>query len=175
MNLVLIGYRGSGKSAIAVEIGKRHDREVWHLDERIEQHAGKSIPEIVEEEGWEGFRDRESEIVIDASQRHGIIIDCGGGAILREQNVKALRVQGRIVYLTYSPDILAERIEGDANRPSLTGQGSAAEEVERVLGERRPLYEAAAHFMIDTGENDLDTCATIIMQWYLDPAGELPI
>ena len=175
MNLVLIGYRGSGKTAIANAAGKRLNRAVWHLDELIEHRAGKPIPGIVEEEGWDGFRDRESEIVREASREQGIVIDCGGGVILREENVKALRQDGRIVYLTCDPAILAQRIDGDANRPSLTGQGTAAEEVERVLTERRPLYEAAAEFIIDTGTSDLESCVSLIAEWFMDPAGNMPI
>lgn len=173
MNLVLIGYRGSGKSTLANELGRRLDYPVWHLDEMIVERAGKPIPQIVAEEGWPSFRDRESELVREASAQSGIVVDCGGGIILRRENVEALAHNGRIVYLDCAVETLAQRIGNDPNRPSLTGQGGPADEVARVLAERRPLYEAAAHFIVDTGQHDLDTCATLIFEWFNDPAYDL--
>ncbi len=173
MNLVLIGYRGSGKSTIANRLGERLGWEVWHLDDLIEQSAEMSIQEIVEREGWDEFRERESRLVQDACARTGIVVDCGGGVILRNENIQALRSTGRIVFLSCDPEILAKRIDGDSNRPSLTGKKSSTDEIIEVLADRLPLYEEAAGLKIDTGANDVETCVNLIYEWYNDPAYDL--
>lgn len=171
MNLVLIGYRATGKSTLANRLGKVLGHAVKHLDDLIVERAGKSIPEIVEEEGWDAFRDRESKVVLAASHGSRTVIDCGGGVILRQENVEVLKATGRLVYLTCDPEIIAKRIGGDANRPSLTGSQSAADEVIQVLNERKPLYEAAADFVIDTGRIGIQSCVTTILEWYGDAYG----
>ena len=171
MNLILIGYRATGKSTLANRLGKVLGHAVWHLDDLIVERAKKSIPEIVEEEGWDAFRNRESQVVADASRATRTVVDCGGGVILRKKNVEALKETGRLVYLACDPEILAKRIGGDANRPSLTGDRSAADEVIEVLNERRPLYEAAADLMIDTGTMNIENCLTTVLEWYGDAYG----
>lgn len=120
------------------------------MDEEIVRHAGRSIPEIVAAHGWPHFRDIESEITKRFSERDNLIIDAGGGVILREQNVHNLRRSGILFWLRASVPVIVARIEGGTDRPALTAGKSFTEEVEDVLRERTPLYEAAAHHQIDT-------------------------
>jgi len=87
MNLVLIGYRGTGKSTIATLLGDRLGMEVVSLDQEIVLEAGRAIPAIVAEHGWPYFRDLEASVTQRVSQRDDIIIDSGGGVILRDDNV----------------------------------------------------------------------------------------
>lgn len=148
-NLVLIGYRGVGKSTIGKLLAAELGMPCISLDEEIVRRAGMSVPEIVERRSWEWFRDRESEVVRDFTARDGQILDTGGGAILRPRNVEALRRNGVVFLLQASIDDIARRIGGDAQRPSLTGK-SLVEEVADVLAEREPLYRAAADHTIDT-------------------------
>ncbi len=145
MNLVLIGYRGSGKSTLAGLLASELGMPVVSLDEEIVKKAGKRIPEIVAEHGWDHFRDLESEVVETFAAGDGWIIDAGGGVILREKNVENLRRNGLLVWLTAPPEVLIERIKEDTERPALKDGKTFLEEVEEVLEERLPLYRAAAH------------------------------
>lgn len=150
MNLVLIGYRGSGKSAVARHLAKRTGRPVMSLDEEIVRRIGCPIPEYVAEHGWEAFRDVEQEVTAEAGARDGLIVDAGGGVVTRRANVEALRDHGYVVWLTADPATIATRIQNDRNRPSLTGDKSFIDEVEEVLSARMPLYEEMAHYRVDT-------------------------
>lgn len=150
MNIVLIGARGSGKSAVAQALAQTHGMQVVSSDAEIERRAGCRIKDFVEAKGWEAFRDLESEVVRDLSALENTIIDTGGGVVLRRANVDALRRHGKVFWLCASADVLAARIKDDANRPSLTGVKSFVDEIAEVLAERIPLYAAAADHAIDT-------------------------
>jgi shikimate kinase len=150
MNLVLIGYRGTGKSVIARRLAKRLGMEVIGMDGEIVRRAGRSIPEIVEAEGWPVFRDLETALAKELSERDAVIIDCGGGVIERPENVEALKAGGRVFWLKASVDTIVSRIGGDNQRPSLTGTKSFTDEVTEVLERRTPLYAAAAQHAVDT-------------------------
>jgi len=150
MNIVLIGYRGTGKSTVAGHLSSLLQRPCVCLDEEIQKRAGKSIPKIVSEHGWDHFRDLESEVVADVAEQDDRIIDAGGGVILREENVRRLRGNGYLIWLTAPPSILIHRIKDDTQRPALKQGKTFLEEVEEVLKEREPLYRAAAHHEVDT-------------------------
>lgn len=150
MNLVLIGYRGTGKSAVAEVLSRKLDMAAVSLDEEIVREAGMPIPEIVEKHGWPWFRDLESEIVARFSRRDGAILDTGGGVVLRSENTENLRCGGVLFWLKASVEVIVARIQGGTERPALTEGKSFLEEVEEVLSERLPLYRAAADREIDT-------------------------
>jgi shikimate kinase len=153
MNLVLIGYRGTGKSAVARLLAQSLGKEVVSLDAEIVRQAGP-IPDIVAKHGWPHFRDIESEVTKRVSNLDGIIIDSGGGVILRPENVDNLKRNGRLIWLRASVPVIVQRIEGGTQRPALTQGKTFTEEVEDVLRERTPLYEAAAHDQVDTDPLD---------------------
>lgn len=150
MNIVLIGYRGAGKSAVGRVLARRLGRELVSTDAEIVKRAGRSIPEIVEHQGWESFRDLESLVCRELGGRDNLIIDTGGGAILRPQNVEVLKQNGRFCWLTAGVDTLAGRIGRSNERPSLTGTKSFVDEIAEVLAERLPKYEAAADWTVAT-------------------------
>lgn len=153
MNIVLIGYRGTGKSTVGKVVAARLDRPLVSTDVEIVKRAGHTIPEIVARHGWEYFRDLESQICQELARQDGLVIDTGGGAILRSKNVDALKATGTLFWLTASVPTIAARIGGDTQRPSLTGSKSFIEEIDDVLRERTPKYQEAAHHVIatDTG------------------------
>ena len=162
MNLVLIGYRGTGKSTVAQLLATRLGMEVVSLDQEIVRHAGQSIPEIVAAHGWPYFRDLEAEVTKRVCERDHIIIDAGGGVILRKENVENLRRCGKLIWLRASVPVIVGRIEAGTERPALTAGKSFTEEVEDVLRERTPLYAAAAHHPIDTdGRSAVEVAAEI--------------
>ena len=172
MNLVLIGYRGAGKSSVARELGFRLGRPVVSTDAEIVARAQLSVPNIVNKFGWTRFRDLESQICHDLAGKDGLIIDTGGGIVLRPENVEALKANGVVCWLTAEVPTIQARIGGDDQRPSLTGAKSFLEEVEEVLQERRPAYEAAAHLVIPTDRRSIDQVAeAILAQLPLAPSG----
>lgn len=150
MNVVLIGYRGTGKSTVGKIVAARLGRELFSTDAEIVKSAGQTIPQIVEQYGWEYFRDLETEICQNLAGRDGLVIDTGGGAILRPQNVEVLKRTGKLFWLTASSETLAKRIGSDTQRPSLTGSKSFLDEIQDVLRERLPKYQAAADHVIET-------------------------
>ena len=162
MNIVLIGYRGAGKSTVAHLLAADLKMPEVCLDEEIVKRAGKRIPEIVANHGWEYFRDLESEVVEVYASRDGWVIDAGGGVILREKNVLSLRRNGILIWLTAPPSVLIERIREDTERPALKRGKTFLEEVEEVLEERYPLYRFAAHFEIDVSERTPEQAASRI-------------
>ena len=166
MNLVLIGYRGTGKSTVARLLAEQLGMEVVSLDQEVVRHAGCSVPDIVAEHGWPHFRDLESAVTKRFSERDNLIIDAGGGVVLRGENVKHLRHGGKLFWLQASVPVIVARIEGGTDRPALTAGKSFTEEVEEVLRDRTPLYAAAAHYRIDTDALSPDQVAAEVARFY---------
>lgn len=166
-NLVLIGYRASGKSSVAAALARRLHRPWVDLDEVLVQEAGCSIAEIVAKEGWKGFRRREKELTQRFGQARGQVLATGGGVVLDPENVEVLRKNGIVIWLKAAPAVIRERLGQDAGtaayRPSLTG-GDTLAEVERVLAERESLYQSAAHLVIDTTDLPVSEVVERILQ-----------
>jgi shikimate kinase len=156
MNIVLIGYRGTGKSTVGRLLAARLGREFVSTDAEIVKRAQRTIPEIVAQQGWDYFRDLESDICRELASRDQLVIDTGGGAILRAQNVEALKKDGTLFWLTASVETIAKRIGGDNQRPSLTGTKSFIDEIQDVLQERTPKYRAAADHIIRTDDRSIN-------------------
>jgi len=156
MNLVLVGYRGTGKTAVAALLAARRGLEVAHLDAEIERRAGKPIPQIVADVGWPGFRDLEEEIVRTFAARDGFVLDCGGGVVEREANFAVLRRAGPVIWLTASVATIVARIASDSQRPSLTGAKSFTDEVAEVLERRTPLYQRISHYAVATDSRTVE-------------------
>ena len=156
MNIVLMGYRGTGKSSVGRLLAARLGRELVSIDAEIVKRAQRSIPEIVAQEGWEYFRDLESDICRELASRDQLVIDAGGGAILRAQNVEALKKNSTVFWLTASVETIVKRIGGDNQRPSLTGTKSFVEEIQDVLRERTPKYQAGADHSIATDDRSIN-------------------
>ena len=164
MNIVLIGYRGTGKSSVAKMLAARTKWPVVSTDLEIIRKAGMPVPDIIRKRGWDYFRDVESEICKQVGKKDRTIIDTGGGAVLRKENVESLRQRGRMFWLTAEVPTVMARIKNNSDRPSLTGKKSYVEEVEEVLNERLPLYKAAADHMIPTDDRTIEEIANEIQQ-----------
>jgi len=164
MNISLIGYRGTGKSVVGEILSNRLQMKCIGMDARIVEKAGMSIPEIVESQGWSAFRDIESEVVRELANHDNIIIDTGGGVIERPENIDILKASSCIVWLKASTGAIVSRIQGDTERPSLTGEKSFTEEVKEVLERRTPIYASAAQYEIDTENLTPDQVADKIIK-----------
>ena len=90
MNIVLIGYRGTGKSVVGALLAERLKMPCIAMDARIVEKAGMSIPQIVEKYGWSAFRDIETEVACELAQLNNTIIDAGGGVTERPENMVSI-------------------------------------------------------------------------------------
>ena len=164
MNIVLIGYRGTGKSAVGELLALRLKMPCIGMDAEIVKRAGMSIPEIVEKYGWQKFRDMESEEARELAGLDNIIVDTGGGVVERPENIEALKTNSIIIWLKASVDTIVSRIQGDTERPALTAGKTFTEEIAEVLERRVPKYKSAAQYEIDTDESTPEQVADRIIE-----------
>jgi len=152
-NVVLVGYRCSGKSSVGEILAREWGIDFWDTDVLIEKNAGCSIEEIVSTYGWDRFRAMERKLIEAVSKKENLVIASGGGAVVDERNVKDLKRNGWIVWLGASAEVLRARMDeakkGGQVRPSLTG-ADPQEEIQQLLRVRDPIYGAAADIAIDT-------------------------
>ena len=174
MNIVLIGYRGTGKTAVGKKLSHKLRRPLYQLDAIIEKHEGSAISEIVAQHGWDYFRDREAELLAGVADKKDCIIDTGGGVVLKEENTARLKKNGLLFWLTADPETITSRIQDDAGRPALTPGKSFIEEVEDVLQQRLPLYMKAQDFTVDTGGKTIDAIADEIVKIFKERCQETP-
>ena len=142
-NIFLIGFMGCGKSTMARLLAKEYGAEIVEMDETIETEAGMSINEIFDKYGEEHFRNLESELVERITNKGGVVVSCGGGAILRQKNVESMKQNGQIIYLSATPETIYERVRFSTNRPLLNGNMNV-EYITSLLEKRLPLYQGAA-------------------------------
>lgn len=166
MNIVLIGYRGTGKSTVGELLAERLGLRYLCMDSEIAKEAKMTIPEIVATHGWNTFRDLETELTKKLTCQDGLVIDTGGGVIERQENVRELQVNSQIFWLSASVDTIVSRIQGDASRPALTSGKTFIEEVSDVLAKREPLYKAVAQFEIDTDDASPSHVADTIIKFF---------
>ena len=150
MNIVLIGYRGTGKTVVGKMLAARTGMQYVGMDAEIVKTAGMPIPQIVKTHGWKMFRDMESKKVHELGERDHIIIDTGGGVIERSDNITALQKNALIFWLRASVNTIVSRIQADTDRPALTNGKTFIEEIEDVLTQRIAKYKNAAQYEIDT-------------------------
>ena len=153
MNIVLIGFRGTGKSTVGRLLAKHLERDFIDSDKYIEDSTEKTIKSIFEEDGEEGFRKIEADTIAELSKADNKVISTGGGAVLKEDNVRNLKDNGFLVLLEATPEIIHNRIAQDKNttqqRPSLTDK-EPLDEIKHLIAEREPAYKSAADFTINT-------------------------
>lgn len=167
VNLVLIGYRGSGKSSVGQAVAQRLSWPLIDTDLCIEQQAGCTIAQVFSREGEAGFRRREAAVVAEVAAADGAVISVGGGAVLSSDNMNRLRAHGRVIWLRAAAEVLWHRIQRDARtaatRPNLTAIGGL-DEVRRVLAQREPLYKSASNAVVDTTGKSVETVAEEVIR-----------
>ena len=179
-NLALIGGRGCGKSSIAKRLARTNRNfMLFSLDALIRYECdAKTIPEIVAEQGWRGFREREHEVVGRASAfEGGALIDCGGGVVVdlddegreiySQRKVAALKRHSLVVYLARDTGYMSARIGEDRNRPQL----SASESFESIMARREPWYREAADHVLECGNRSKLELARAVLGWYYERLG----
>lgn len=166
MNVVLIGYRGSGKTSVGRVLADLLRCPFVDTDEIVVQQAAATIAEIFAREGQAGFRNREREAIARAVANQDQVISVGGGAVESAENREMLSAYGTVVWLRGGADVLWRRInqdaESDANRPNLAEGG--LEEVRSILKRREPLYSNLADIQMDTTRLDIQSIALQVQQ-----------
>ncbi len=167
MNIVLIGYRCSGKSAVGKIVAERTGMKLADTDQLLEKKVGCPIDRYVAEKGWECFRMMEKMVVRSVSGQDRQVIATGGGVVLDWENVCQLRDAGWLVWLEASVSTIHDRMLKDERtgnpRPGLLGD-SPLSEIKQVLGERRAFYERACDLRVDTNEKSPDTVSEEILR-----------
>jgi len=161
-NIVLIGFMGSGKSKISREIGRRLKKEVIATDDLAEISEGMSIHEIFKAKGEAYFRDLEHSIIKDLASRQGIVIDCGGGVVLRKENLKLLKTNGIVFYLQATPEVIYQRIKHETHRPLLKTSDPLGC-IKELYQQRLPLY-SQADYTIDANAASIEGPITEILE-----------
>jgi len=169
MNIVLTGYRCSGKTAVGKVLAMKLKRAFLDTDHLIEASAAQTIENIVARQGWERFREIEKHVVMEVSRKDGLVIATGGGVVLDGENIKVLQEKGWIVWLMASERIIKERMDSDhalgKKRPSLTGIDSV-NEIREVLKCRTAVYEKASNFKVDTSHLSVDEAVSLIISGF---------
>ncbi len=163
-NVALIGFMGVGKTVIGQALAKKLNWKFVELDSLIEQKAGKSIPEIFEQDGEIVFRELEIGVTKEVSQGENTVIACGGGIVLNQINIDRLRQKSRIVYLTASPSVILKRVASDGEERPLLKVANPALTIHELLRFRRPFYERAAEIKINTSKLSVDAAAEQIIE-----------
>ena len=175
MNIVLIGYRGSGKSTVGSRLASRMKRRFVDTDDLIESKEGQ-ISDIVKSHGWDYFRAVEKRMIEEISREDNLVIALGGGAVLDPDNVVNLEGNGLIIWLKADREVLRKRMEQDprtfASRPTLTGKG-AVEELDEMIAYRNPFYDKAAKIQFDTSALDVEAVVENILTVLKEKMGRI--
>ncbi|MDQ5988088.1 MAG: Shikimate kinase [Syntrophus sp. SKADARSKE-3] len=166
MNIILMGYRCTGKTSVGKRLATCLNSAFYDTDALIQEETGKTIRQIVDEDGWRAFRTEEKKTIARLALQDNCVIALGGGAALDPENIEALKVNGRIIWMMANIETVLERMTKDATtdaqRPPLLGRNSAMEVI-LVLEERTPVYEAAADAALDTDERSIDELVDKLM------------
>lgn len=152
--IFLIGARGCGKTTVGRTLALAQGCQFIDTDYWLQENAQQTIAAIVEQEGWDGFRARETA-ALEAVSAPSRVVATGGGIILREYNRRFMRENGVVIYLCAPVEVLADRLEAfpqEGQRPTLTGK-PISEEVSEVLAQRDALYREAAHYVVDAAQS----------------------
>lgn len=147
-NIVLTGFMGTGKTAVGRELSRMLDMRIVDIDDEIEKKQNMKINDIFRTFGEEFFRKIETEVIAKFSRSENMIISTGGGAVLRQENMDALKENGVIFCLSASPRTILDRTSGSDDRPLLKVENPLSK-IEELLAFRSKYYEKAG-IMIDT-------------------------
>lgn len=161
-NLYLIGFMGTGKSSVALSLRSHLGLDILEMDETIEKEAGCSISEIFATKGEQAFRDMETDLLKRCADQNRIV-SCGGGIILRDENIQIMKESGIVICLEASPNTILERLENDHSRPLLENK-KTLKEIEAIMDARREQYKKATDIVVDTDERSIDSIAKEIIE-----------
>ncbi len=153
-NLILIGFMGTGKSTIARQLSKQLDMPFFEMDEMIVQKEGMEISDIFKEKGEDYFRNVETTLLKNLLQKERGILSCGGGIVLRDENIQAMKNHGTVILLTATPETIFKRVKHNQSRPVLNGKKNI-NDITKLMKERESRYQMAADITISTDDKSL--------------------
>lgn len=162
-NVFLIGPMGAGKSAVGRQLARLLHLVFADSDEEIEARTGVDIAFIFEKEGEEGFRKREAKVIDDLTQRDGVVLATGGGAIVDPQNRSHLGARGFVIYLQTTVDQQLARTRKGRERPLLDNDDPRAI-LEALMATREPMYREIADLTIETDGRKVRAVANEILE-----------
>ena len=162
-NIVLIGYMGSGKSSIASCINKLTGMKTFEMDALIEEREHMTVSEMFSKFGEQYFRDKETALLDELTGLDNVVVSCGGGTPLREENRRILKNAGVVVWLKADANTIFNRIKNANDRPLLNGNMSV-DYIKDMMESRKDKYEACAGFCIDTDGLSPDEIAKMILE-----------
>ncbi len=162
-NIALIGFMGTGKTAVGKVLAEKLGKKFVELDSLIEQRVGKPIPDIFQQDGEAAFRELEIEITEEVARDKNLVIACGGGIVLNAVNIERLRKSARMVYLTASPGVILKRVANEEGQRPLLEVDNPTLAIRDMLSFRKPFYEKAADIKIDTSKLDINAVTEQIM------------
>lgn len=160
--IALVAMPGGGKSTVGKQLARRLGLTFVDSDHEIESRIGCSIKTFFEREGEDRFRDIESEVLDDITQRASGVVATGGGIVLRELNRERLRDRTTVIYLRSTPEELFRRLRYDSKRPLLQVADPLAR-LRELYANRDPLYRQTARFVIETGRPSVPTLVNMIL------------
>ena len=163
-NIFLIGFMGCGKSTIAGYLHDTFSMDVVEMDNIIAKREGMSISDIFETHGEQYFRDLETNLLVEMQNKSNVVISCGGGTPMRENNVLEMKKNGRVVLLTAKPETILSRVKDNHDRPLLEGNKNV-DFIAGLMEKRREKYQAAADIVIETdGKDKLEICEELVQR-----------
>jgi shikimate kinase len=163
-NIVLLGFMGTGKSAVGRILAARLGRPLLDMDTLIEEREGRPIARIFAESGETFFRELERRLVQELAGRSGLVISTGGGVVLDSRNIDDFARSGTLVCLNASPETILRRVESESHRPLLE-RGDKLERIRAILAERRAAYGRVPH-QIQTDEMTPAQVAERVLELY---------
>lgn len=161
--LFLVGFMGTGKTAVAHKLADRLSQKVIDLDDLIEEKAGKKIVDIFSDDGEAAFRIQEHEALKYASKLSDCVVSCGGGIVLNPQNIEIMEEYGYAVCLDAAPEVIYQRTKNFTHRPLLNVE-NPLEKITELLELRRPCYDAVS-FHVDTSELSIEEVVESILEF----------
>ena len=162
-NIALIGFMGTGKTAVGKALAEKLDKKFIELDLLIEQKAGKSIPDIFQQDGEIAFRELEIAVTRQVAADSNSAIACGGGIVLNKINIDRLKESSRMVYLAASPLAILRRTSGEPGQRPLLEVDNPTRTIREMLQFRKPFYERAADITINTSRLNIHAVAEEII------------
>ena len=165
MNLYLVGFMGSGKTAVAKEIAESTDLKYIEMDELIEKKEARNINDIFKDSGEDYFRKVEKEALKEISLADKQVVSCGGGVVIDEANVNLMKDSGVLICLQASPDVIYKRVKNNKDRPLLNVENPQVK-IEELLRIRRPYYQKA-NYIIETDNLSVQQVAQEVKSIFL--------
>lgn len=162
-NIFLVGPMGAGKSTIGRHLADELHLEFFDSDQEIERRTGADIAWIFDLEGEDGFRAREENVINELTDRQGIVLATGGGSVVSKNVRNRLSARGIVVYLQTTIDKQVARTQRDKRRPLLQNDDPEAV-LKDLAGQRNPLYEDVADYVVDTDDQSARAVANQIIE-----------